>query len=92
MFRFLSSTNVVFDSQRNIITRKLGIPQRPKKPLTSYFRFMKEIRPSVGKIAKNPKEVPILVAAEWKKLDNSEKEKYYEEYKKDLVWKIHLKF
>lgn len=85
LFRFLSVTNVVCDSKVNVIARKLGIPERPKMPLTGYYRFMRDNRPSIAKTAKSPREVPIIAAAQWKKLEESQKQKYNREFELEKV-------
>lgn len=62
------------------IEQKLGLPVKPAKPLTVFFRYMIEIRPKIA--AQNPSlkttEVTKLIAKMWKSLDETEKEKYYE--------------
>ncbi|PSN54930.1 hypothetical protein C0J52_01675, partial [Blattella germanica] len=37
---------------KQTIEEKLGLPRKPKRPLTPYFRFMAEVRPTILK--KNP--------------------------------------
>lgn len=68
------------------IEEKLGLPTKPKKPASPYFRFMKEIRPSVQ--TKNPKlkqfEIVGVVAKMWKSLDETKKEKYAKGYKEEM--------
>lgn len=86
LFRSLSSANVVLYSKANVILRRLGIPERPKKPLTAYIRFLQEIRPSIQQSAKNIQEVPTIGAAQWKKLDENHKQKYIQEYEKEKVF------
>lgn len=96
LFRFLSCTNVVCDST-NLILRKLGIPERPKKPGTAYNRFVKEKLPLIARDAssKPPKEVMTIAAEQWKKLDDGQKRKYNEEYQKEMVYghnNLHIGF
>lgn len=76
-----------------MIARRLGIPERPKKSLTPFFRFLRETRPSIKPSAKNAREVTAICAAQWKKLDESHKQKYIQEYEKEKVfssWFIHF--
>lgn len=80
---------MVYDSKANVISRRLGIPERPKKPLTSYIRFLQEIRPSIQQSAKNIREIPVIAAAQWKKLDTNQKQKYIQEYEKEKVFRLH---
>ncbi|KAJ6648923.1 Transcription factor A, mitochondrial [Pseudolycoriella hygida] len=67
------------------IEEKLGLPVKPKKPLTAFFRFAGEVRSSVQ--SKNPKlnvtEVAGVIGNMWKSLDHTKKEKYVNGYNKD---------
>lgn len=83
--RFFGTTNVAYDSKTNVIARRLGIPERPKKPLTAYFRFLKEVRPVIQQSVKHEREVPTVAAAQWKKLDENQKQKYFQAFEKDKV-------
>lgn len=66
---------------------KLGLPAKPKRPSTPYFRFMTEIRPTFQ--AKNPKlkttEVVAAIGKLWKSLDESKKEKYSKGFKDEMT-------
>ncbi|XP_044739445.1 high mobility group B protein 13 [Chrysoperla carnea] len=81
--RNFSTTNVKNLSKS--IEEKVGLPPRPKRPLTPYFRFMKQVRSNV--VQENPKATAIditkLIAQKWEKVDIKEKLKFEEEYKKD---------
>lgn len=88
IFRLINTTTVC-SSKVNDISRKLGIPLRPKKPLPGYLRFMKEIQPSIKSSVKSPREIPVVVAARWKALGDSEKAKYHEQFEKE---KVHTRF
>ncbi|XP_069705381.1 transcription factor A, mitochondrial-like isoform X2 [Periplaneta americana] len=69
------------------IEDKLGLPPKPKKPLTPYFRFMAQIRPNL--LHKNPHTKPTdiikLVAQEWEKTDMTLRQKLEAEYKREMV-------
>lgn len=69
------------------LEEKLGLPTKPKRPSTPYFRFLNEQRTSVQ--AKNPKlkaiEVVATMAEMWKKLDATKKEKYAKGFKDELL-------
>jgi transcription factor A, mitochondrial len=69
------------------IEDKLGLPQRPKKPLTPYFRFLVEARPSFMK--ENPQmkaiEIVQLCAKKWSTIDEATKSKLTEEYQKEKI-------
>lgn len=69
-------------SKFNKIANKLGIPGPPKKPSTGYFRFSQEVRKAPGK---SLIENTALVASQWKKLSDEQKEKYNREFKKEYV-------
>lgn len=69
------------------LEERLGIPARPKKPLTPYFRFMRDIRATV--VASDPKlsanDVVKKMALKWETVDEKQKKKYQDEYKKEQV-------
>lgn len=69
------------------LEEKLGLPAKPKRPASPYFRFMSEMRTSVQ--AKNPKlsqlEVVSTIGEMWNKLDATKKEKYGKGYKDDML-------
>ncbi|XP_055386504.1 uncharacterized protein LOC129615367 [Condylostylus longicornis] len=69
------------------LEEKIGLPPKPKKPLTPYFRFMKKMRDSVT--AENPNakahEIVKILASKWENLDEINKKKLQEEYKKDQI-------
>lgn len=89
----ISSQNTLINPKNYVthtsktIEEKLGIPPKPKKPLTPYFRFMKEIRPQISQ--EHPKillpDVVRLVAKKWETVDEATKQKFSEEYKKDQI-------
>lgn len=86
LFRFFGGTNVVFDSQLNVIARKLGIPERPKRPMSGYYRFLQEVRPTIQ--GKTAREILVVAAAQWNKLDDGQKQKYIREYEHEKVRKL----
>lgn len=84
-YRCFTTTNVAFDSRANVISRNLGLPERPKKPLTGYLRYLVEQQPAVRQSVKSPREVPIVIAAQWKKLDENQKQKYNQAFLNERV-------
>lgn len=64
---------------------KLGLPPRPKKPLTPYFRFLAEVRPRVTK--ENPDlgaiQVVATCAKQWANVDDNLRKKLTDEYMKE---------
>lgn len=83
----LVSTQNYVTNKSKTIEEKLGIPAKPKKPLTPYFRFMKEIRPKMAE--EHPKAVLVdivrMVAKKWETVDEATKQKFSDEYKKDQI-------
>ncbi|XP_050161640.1 transcription factor A, mitochondrial [Myiozetetes cayanensis] len=65
--------------------RGISSAQRPKRPLTAYFRFMKENRPAFKE--KNPEVNSVdllkIIAGAWKELPASQKQVYKEAGKTD---------
>ncbi|VEN60781.1 unnamed protein product [Callosobruchus maculatus] len=61
------------------------IPDKPKKPLTPYLRFLEKHRPSIIKENPNLKHVDVIrrCADTWNSLSEAEKEKYKQNYKLD---------
>ena len=59
-------------------TKTTKDPNAPKKPLTSYFLFAKDVRPEIMKNNPTAKitEIATLIGAEWKKLSDDDKKKY----------------
>lgn len=69
------------------VEEKLGLPQKPKKPLTPYFRFMAQIRPVL--IQKNPQakvtDIVKISAQEWEKADITVREQLQADYKREMA-------
>lgn len=67
------------------LEEQIGLPPRPKKPLTPYFRFMREMRPKM--LASNPSittiEVVRQLSKNWVNADPKMKERLQSEYKRD---------
>uniref|UniRef100_A0A1L8DHZ4 Putative transcription factor a mitochondrial isoform x2 n=1 Tax=Nyssomyia neivai TaxID=330878 RepID=A0A1L8DHZ4_9DIPT len=66
---------------------RVGLPPKPKRPLTPYFRYMQEVRPKVE--AENS-QLPMVdlikkIGKQWGAMDDVRKKKYQEEYKKEQV-------
>lgn len=69
------------------VEEKLGIPPRPKKPLTPYFRFLQTMRPTVVKENPTLKTVEVVqrCAQKWLETDDATKTKLNDEYQKEKV-------
>ncbi|KAH8354245.1 hypothetical protein KR084_004366 [Drosophila pseudotakahashii] len=72
-------------AQSKTLEEQIGLPPRPKKPLTPYFRFMREQRPKL--MASNPKITTIeavrQLSKNWSDADAQLKERLQAEFKKD---------
>lgn len=72
---------------KQTVEEKLGIPPKPKKPLTPYFRFMQQIRPSLMK--KNPQarvtDIVKMVAAEWEKVDQATRDSLQTKFHEEMM-------
>ncbi|KAI5756139.1 hypothetical protein M8J77_022450 [Diaphorina citri] len=66
-------------------SQPLSIPEKPKKPLTPYFKFQGQIRNKIMERNPNIKiiEVTKLVSEEWKKIGEAEKKRLENEYAKE---------
>lgn len=64
------------------LEEKLGLPARPKKPLTPYFRFLKENREKISRENPDKKMVEIiqLCAKQYANIDPALKAKYQDQY------------
>lgn len=69
------------------LEERLGLPAKPKRPPSPYFRYMSEMRSSVK--AKNPKlkesEVVSLISKMWRSLDANKKEKFAQVSREDFI-------
>lgn len=69
------------------LEEKLGLPVKPKRPTTPYFRFMHEMRPTLQ--AKNPKlkstELVAMIGKMWTSLDDAKKEKFSKGFKDEML-------
>lgn len=67
------------------IEQKLNLPAKPKKPLTPFFRFMKQIRPSI--IEENPNlpitEISRRISQKWGNIDPKVRNDIELQYHKD---------
>ncbi|XP_050072305.1 transcription factor A, mitochondrial [Anopheles maculipalpis] len=66
-----------------------SIPEKPKRPMNAYIRFVQGIRSSLASANPNasPTDISKLAAVKWQSLDQASKAKYEEEYKREqAVW------
>lgn len=67
------------------LEEKLGLPKKPKKPLTPYFRYMVNSRDEIKQANPgiNAKEIVQHCARNWAEVDENLKKKLTEEYLKE---------
>lgn len=72
---------------KRTLESRLGFPERPKKPLSPYFRFMSEVRPAVT--AAHPQlrlpDVVKAIAHKWETVDEAKKIELLAAFKRDQV-------
>lgn len=82
--RYLPAVGVKQDTKN--LLKSLNIPEKPKKPMTPYFRFVRDNRDSILK--KNPEykltDIAKKCAEQWKTVDANVKQKYEQEFKNEL--------
>lgn len=69
------------------LEEKVGLPAKPKKPLTPFFRYMRETRDSFKK--QNPEmsvmDLTKLMSKQWETVDDKAKTRYMNEFKKEQI-------
>ncbi|XP_055844704.1 transcription factor A, mitochondrial [Episyrphus balteatus] len=67
------------------LEEKVGLPPKPKKPLTPFFRYIKQVRPTI--LAENPHfkatDVIKTISKQWETVDPALKLKFQEEYQRE---------
>lgn len=73
------------NSSTRTIEERLGLPPRPRKPLTPFFRYMMSARPKVQieKPEMSAMEISKLVAKTWAGFTEQQKMKYSLEYEQE---------
>ncbi|KAG5684219.1 hypothetical protein PVAND_013457 [Polypedilum vanderplanki] len=73
------------NTQSASLEEKLGLPPRPKRPLTPFFRFLVDNRPKIAKENPNLKPVDLiqLCAKKYADIDSEVRNKYHEEFLKE---------
>lgn len=71
--------------KKNASSSKKNVPEPPKKPLSTFFRYLADVRDQYKK--KNPdlsgREITRLLGVEWGKLPEAQTKKYEVAYQKD---------
>ncbi|KAL5281567.1 TFAM family protein [Megaselia abdita] len=83
-----SSSRLTFQVQGvKTLEEKVGLPPKPKKPLTPYFRYMKDSRETVRK--ENPEmsimDLTKLMSKQWETVEEKTKTRYMNDFKKDQI-------
>uniref|UniRef100_A0A1B0ASN8 HMG box domain-containing protein n=1 Tax=Glossina palpalis gambiensis TaxID=67801 RepID=A0A1B0ASN8_9MUSC len=88
IYRPITAANLCLSSKTNAtksLEEQVGLPPKPKKPLTPYFRFMAEHRAKLR--AENPKvpaiELVRMISKKWEACDPSIKTRLQEQYNID---------
>uniref|UniRef100_A0A1A9WVQ1 HMG box domain-containing protein n=1 Tax=Glossina brevipalpis TaxID=37001 RepID=A0A1A9WVQ1_9MUSC len=90
IYRPITAANLCLSSiakATKSLEEQIGLPPKPKKPLTPYFRFMMENRPKI-KIENPklpPKDIVRLVSKKWESTEPSIKTQFQEKYQKDRL-------
>jgi len=63
-----------------------NLPVKPKRPISPFFRFIKEMRPKVLEEQPNilQKEIVRIISKKWGSADTQTKARLVEEYQKDM--------
>uniref|UniRef100_A0A1B6KJS9 HMG box domain-containing protein n=1 Tax=Graphocephala atropunctata TaxID=36148 RepID=A0A1B6KJS9_9HEMI len=66
---------------------KLNVPPKPKKPMTPFFLFMAQVRPTLTKEYPEKKitELVKIAAERWTNVDSKLKEKLTQQYKDEII-------
>lgn len=71
----------------------MGLPPKPKKPLTPFFRYIKQVRPTV--LAENPNlkvtDVIKTISKKWETVDPALKQKFQEEYQREKMVYVEIR-
>lgn len=69
------------------LEEKVGLPPKPKKPLTPFFRYIKKVRPAI--LAENPNikatDVIKTISKQWETVDPTLKQQFQDEYLKEKI-------
>ncbi|XP_063244186.1 transcription factor A, mitochondrial [Bacillus rossius redtenbacheri] len=69
------------------LEEKMGLPVRPKRPLTPFFRFMAQQRPAYQQKHPDLKitEITKLLARQWEAVQEAERRRLEEDFKRDMA-------
>lgn len=74
------------------IEKRLGLPDKPKRPATAYNRFFKETYPTLKDVEnKKRPDVAREIASLWENCDATKLQRYKEAFEKDQVISALLK-
>ncbi|KAJ6648937.1 Transcription factor A, mitochondrial [Pseudolycoriella hygida] len=74
-------------TKKDSVEEMLGHPPKPKRPLMPFFLYMKDIRQStkISKETLTTHEILRIIGEKWRSLDASTKEKYSEEFCREIA-------
>lgn len=84
-FSYLNNASAAFAVKANDIAKKLGLPERPKRPSSGFIRFLTDVRPSLQATTKSPTELAQEASNRWKSLDDNQKLKYKVAFEQENV-------
>lgn len=68
------------------IEKKLGFPEKPKRPLLPYMRFTSAVRPTLKDVGnRKVTDISMELGALWRKADDAQKAIYKREFEKEQV-------
>lgn len=72
--------------KKSTLEKIQALPEKPKRPMTPYFRFLAQVRPSVVQKHPNLKvtEIAKLISQEWDKADANLRKELETQYRKEL--------
>ncbi|KAF4519584.1 hypothetical protein B566_EDAN003751 [Ephemera danica] len=67
------------------LEKKAGIPEKPKRPMTPYFRYMADVRPTIMKNNPDAKitDIAKVIGSQWEKLNPANKQQLSVAYQKE---------
>ncbi|XP_059468635.1 uncharacterized protein LOC132192611 [Neocloeon triangulifer] len=85
---FLLGRSLNLQQATSFVTRatedKYGLPKRPMRPTSPFFKFLAQIRPELAKTHPS-NEILKLASMEWKKVGGEQRQQWQNDYKKDLA-------
>lgn len=68
------------------IEKKLGFPEKPKRPLAPFIRFSSALRPTLKDLGnRKATDIVIELGALWRNADDAQKAIYKKQFETDMV-------